>query len=251
MKNKTFDFYSDYYDLLYKDKNYNHEVDYLENIIKSFNIQDKTILDLGCGTGSHAAHFIERGYEIYGVEPSEKMCEIAMRKGINIYQNDIASFSINRKFKIITALFHVFSYLTENDVINSSLLNIKRHMDIEGIFIFDFWYLPAVLELKPETRIKRIENDFLKITRIAEPVVHFDKNIVDVNYEVLIEDLNSERIIKINETHKMRYFSLPEIEYYLNNNGFKVINFEAWLTKEKPSENTWGVTSICKLSDKN
>lgn len=57
------------------------------------------ILDLGCGTGEDALHLHSRGVEVYGVDASASMVEIARRRGVNAYQlaaEDISE--LNRTF---------------------------------------------------------------------------------------------------------------------------------------------------------
>jgi len=51
MTKKVFDAYSHYYDLLYRDKNYKAETDYICKNINELNPEAKSLLDLGCGTG--------------------------------------------------------------------------------------------------------------------------------------------------------------------------------------------------------
>ena len=53
----------------------------------------------------------------------------------------------------------------------------KNHLNENGIFIFDFWYGPAVLTDLPSARVKRLENEDIKVTRVAEPVLHSQQNI--------------------------------------------------------------------------
>ena len=75
--------YSQYYDLLYRDKDYLGEVEYIDKLIKSLNKETKTILDLGCGTGRHAEILCDKGYIVHGVDRSKEMLEVAesRRKG--------------------------------------------------------------------------------------------------------------------------------------------------------------------------
>ena len=81
--NQFGDLYSQYYDLLYSDKDYIGEVDYIDNLIKLHNKNVKTLLDMGCGTGKHAELFYEKGYKVHGIDLSEDMLKIAnqRRKG--------------------------------------------------------------------------------------------------------------------------------------------------------------------------
>ena len=50
----VFDAYAAYYDLLYKDKDYAGETEYVHRLIQRFNPGAKSILELGSGTGKHA-----------------------------------------------------------------------------------------------------------------------------------------------------------------------------------------------------
>jgi len=71
---KSFTKYSKYYDLLYHDKDYSQECDFIEQILRSYTLEPvKTILDGGCGTGGHAIPLANKGYEITGIDASEAM----------------------------------------------------------------------------------------------------------------------------------------------------------------------------------
>ena len=47
--------YSRYYDLLYRDKNYVGESKYVAGLIRRHAPETKTVMEMGCGTGLHAA----------------------------------------------------------------------------------------------------------------------------------------------------------------------------------------------------
>ena len=54
--NVIFSKYADYYDALYQDKNYGEESKYIEKVINKFAGKRLNILELGCGSGSHAIY---------------------------------------------------------------------------------------------------------------------------------------------------------------------------------------------------
>ena len=89
--NSTFKNYSKFYNLLYKDKDYDSEVDYIHKLISQNTKLKKSILDLGCGTGIHAEMLYDKGYEIIGVDISNEMLDVAVesaknkKKKLNIY----------------------------------------------------------------------------------------------------------------------------------------------------------------------
>ena len=79
----TFGNYSRYYNLLYKDKDYNGEVGFIHKLIQKYSPDAQNILDLGCGTGRHDALLAEKGYAMTGVDMSEEMLLIASSQQLN------------------------------------------------------------------------------------------------------------------------------------------------------------------------
>lgn len=248
----NFNAYGRYYDLLYKDKDYQAEASYVQALIAAHCRDATTILELGAGSGAHAAYLCKQGYAVTGVERSAEMVEAARLKyipGFSPIQADITDYSINTSFDVAISLFHVISYLTHNEDLLKAFTLTERHLRPGGIFIFDVWFTPAVLTQRPETRIKRLADSDVEITRIAEPVLYPARNVVDVQYEVLIRRKESHQVEVVTETHPMRHFSIPEVELVARLSGLELIKAEEFLTASPPTETTWGVCFILKKPD--
>jgi len=250
--NQFGELYSQYYDLLYGDKNYSGEVSYIDSLIKSSKPDTKTLLDMGCGTGKHASLLCEKGYIVHGIDLSEDMLKIAetRRSGIedklSFSHSNLQELSLNKKFDVVVSLFHVMSYQNSNDELIKAFEVAKNHLNDDGIFIFDFWYGPAVLTDLPTTRIKRLENETIKVTRLAEPVLHAKDNIVDVNYDVFIEDKQTIEIAEKKELHKMRYFFDTELELICEQVGMKIEKKYEWMSNKNPEFNSWNVVWVVR-----
>ena len=171
----------------------------------------------------------------------EMVAKATMNEHFSCQQGDITKVKLNKKFDAVLSLFHVMSYLNDNHGLDSAFRSAAEHLNPGGIFIFDFWYLPAVLTQKPDVRVKRMADDKLEVTRIAEPVMKENSNIVQVNYEVFVRSVASGDVENFFESHNMRYLSLPEIDLFAKNNGFERILSEEFLTGDAPSSATWGV----------
>ena len=244
MKKNIFTSYSKYYNLLYADKDYKSEVEYVNSLIKQYSIDCKSILDLGCGTGKHDFILAEKGYDITGIDLSEEMIAIAKTKkskyNINFRVADVRNYESEHKYDVVLSLFHVASYQTSNlDIIKYFNTANKNLVCGVGIFIFDFWYGPAVLNDRPNCRLKKMENDQIRVRRFTEPVLHENQNIVDVNFEVFIEDKKTKTLTEFTETHKMRYFFYPELENLLRQSGFSILKCYKWMTKSPLNFNSW------------
>jgi len=247
MKASVFNAYSAYYDLLYRDKDYKAEVDYIDALLRSYNVSGKGLLEFGSGTGKHGKLLAELGYDVTGIERSTEMVEQAKSSsGFSCQQGDICSVQLGRTFDAVLSLFHVVSYLTTNHSVQSVFSRASEHLKPGGLFLFDIWYSPAVLTMKPEVRVKRISDDSVEITRIAEPQMHPNTNCVDVNYNVFVRDLKSGDVEIITETHPMRHFSLPELDLLAQISGFERLGAEEFMTGNNPSEKTWGVCLVLK-----
>ena len=244
--------YSQYYDLLYSDKDYAGEVDYIIKLIKENSNEAKTLLDMGSGTGKHAELFCNNGYIVHGIDLSEDMLKIAKNRikdkedKLSFSHSKIQELDLNKKFDVVVSLFHVMSYQNSNNELIKAFEVAKNHLKKDGIFIFDFWYGPAVLTDLPVKRIKRFENEKIKVTRIAEPVMHPDENVVDVNYDVFIKDIDSKKIIEKEELHKVRYFFDTELDMICKQVGFVIKQKYEWMSDKNPDFNSWNVVWIVK-----
>lgn len=245
----NFKLYSQYYDLLYKDKDYKAEADYLAELIHNYLPEAKKIIELGSGTGKHANLLAEKGFQIFGLERSPEMVEIANRTkkdNVSFQVADIAVFKTNQTFDVALSLFHVISYLIDNKSLISTFEHANSYLNKNGLLIFDVWHSPAVQAQVPEKRTKILKDEEIEVKRYAVPVIDHERNVVEVNYTIEVSNLNNRQTLAIDERHPMRHFSKPEIELLAYATGFEVLHSEEFLTKVPPSGNTWGVCYILR-----
>lgn len=146
--------YSSIYNLIYRNKDYKKETNFIINLFKKFKFKKKNILEFGSGTGSHAKHFIKKGFTVDGIEKSIQMLSMCKKiNGVTFHHGDICKTKLKKKFDIILSLFHVFIYQTNNNNIKNFFKNANYHLNKDGLLGFDFWYSPAVNFQKPQTRL--------------------------------------------------------------------------------------------------
>lgn len=242
-----FDAYSLYYDLLYRDKDYMAEVEYIYNLLNRYDITGRELLEFGSGTGKHGRLLAERGYRVTGIEKSSEMvAKAAESDGFSCQQGDICTVQLGRTFDAVLSLFHVLSYQTTNKALHAVFARAAEHLKSGGLFVFDIWYSPAVYTQRPEVRIKRMVDEAVEITRIAEPTIFPNESCVDVKYTIFACDLATGNYQTFTEIHPMRHFTLPELDLLAEMTGFERLTAEAFLTGDKPSEKTWGVCLVLR-----
>jgi SAM-dependent methyltransferase len=250
---KVFDHYAQYYDLLYSVKDYEAEANYVCALIDKFGAGARSILDLGCGTGSYGFLFAQRGYDVTGVDLSAKMVALANQKkgqeglqNISFEEGNILSLRLNREFDVVVSLFHVMNYLTKTSEMKTGFANAWHHVKPGGLFIFDSWYGPAVLSDLPKVGVRRFEDDRIKVTRLAEPTLYPNRNVVDVNYEIIIQEKGGANVAFINETHPVRYFFNLEIEELFSALAADILATEEWLTGRTIGLDTFSVCFVAR-----
>ena len=246
MKNSLFNS-GKYYDLFYKDKDYKAEATSVHQKLIENKVTGKRLLELGCGTGKHAKIFSQFGYKILGIEKSLAMINSAQEvENFECIQGDIRNIKLREEFDSVISLFHVMSYQTSNESVVSVLNTAYNSLKKNGLFLFDIWYAPAVIHQKPTIRIRKIKTETNSITRIAEPEFLVNNNQVNVKYIFYDLNLSSNKLKISEETHPMRYFTIPELKYFARNTGFKVLEICDLISGAQPSLETWGICLILR-----
>ncbi len=248
---REFDRYARYYDLLYRDKDYAGETNYTDRLIQRFAPGARRLFELGCGSGGHALFLAQKGYSVFGIDRAENMLKqaesaraaapVQVAQRLSFSHGDILTFRAEECFDTVISLFHVMSYQTADEDLARAFATASSHLESGGIFLFDCWYGPAVLAEPPVLRVKRMEDDLIEVTRIAEPVGIPDQNSVAVHYDLFIRDKAAGDIHEVRETHTMRYLFPEEVKLLLKQAGMTLLHAEEWVSGREPGEDTWSV----------
>ena len=241
--------YAAYYDLLYRDKDYAGEAKFVRDLLKQHAPKARSLIELGCGTARHARELMAAGYRVLGVDLSHQMIARAetecaqlparQRKRLRLTQGDVSQFQTDEQFDAAISLFHVINYQLTHGALTGYFKTASQAVRPGGVFVFDFWYGPAVLSDRPSVRIKRAETPEVRVTRLAEPSVDVNRNLVTVNYTLLAQPREGGPSGEFTEQHTVRYLFLPELKQLAATAGFTVLETGQWLTRQPLSDRTW------------
>ena len=242
--------YARYYDLLYRDKDYAAEA----ASCAAWSPRTQPVaVGFGTGVRRRAARKApgRLGLWVHGVDRSEEMVKVARKRrallAATVAENLAFSHGDMRFVDSGGGLrrgHRPFSRRQLSDTSQDFMATFPAatgHLRPGGVFLFDCWYGPAVLAEPPETRVKRLENEAIRVTRIAEPKLYPNDNCVDVNYHVFITDKSSGAVEEVRETHRMRYLFRPEVDLFAHIAGLEIIETGEWITSAEPGFATWGV----------
>jgi len=250
--------YANYYNLIYENKDYRAEIEFVDSLFKAHATQKiKTLLELGSGTGKHAYHLAQKGFHVHGIDQSETMLAVAkdyfamqpktLSERVHFSKGDVRSLSLKQSFDAALSLFHVMSYQINQSDIDAAFETVKKHVVPGGIFVFDCWYGPAVLSQSPQVRYKHFHNEALTVERVAVPALQENNNTVKVDYHLFIREKNKDFFHKIEESHWMRYFFLSEIQSLCTKWGMTMLSTGEWLTSQELSRDTWNAYFVLRV----
>ena len=112
----------------------------IENFYKNIKVSNGKVLDLGCGAGEpFAKFFIDRNFEVTGVDFSEKMLELAKKyvPKMNTILSDITEINFpSESFDIITSIYSLFHLTNENQL--KILKNTYKWLKKDSFMLFTY-----------------------------------------------------------------------------------------------------------------
>lgn len=169
-----------YYDLLYQWKDYQKEAGIIRELVARYKTsQGNSLLDVGCGTGKHLQHLVNK-FDCVGMDASEQMLEQARRnvRGGKFVQGDMVNFDLGRQFDVILCLFSSIGYVRTYSRLGMTLKNFARHLRTGGVTIIEPWFTKSTVKAGYVHVLAQGTND-LKIVRVDYTGVKGNSTVLD------------------------------------------------------------------------
>lgn len=139
---------AEFYDLLYQgEKDYAAEAGLLTRLIRERVPAAVTLLDVGCGTGSHARALIDAGFTVDGLDLEPAFVELARAKCPEgtFHVGDMTALDLPGRYDVVTCLFSAIGYAASEPALRQAIAGMRRHLNPGGVLIVDPWFEPGQL----------------------------------------------------------------------------------------------------------
>jgi ubiquinone/menaquinone biosynthesis C-methylase UbiE len=209
---------------------------FVRRICEELKINAQNILEIACGTGNLAKIFLDNGYEIEGLDISQKMLDVAKDKGIKVHLQDMLEFNLEQKYDIILCIFDSLNYILNTSDLTKCLKCVEKHLTASGLFIFDLNSDYKINNIVPNftTQYGKYVNDHYIWLNSHEE----DKWISELIY---FEKQKSGLYKKYKEKHIEKAFKLDNVIKGIKNSGLTVksIFSDLNLMKIQPTSSRW------------
>ena len=205
-------FDSDYYHVLYKNRDYSEARNFIDNIVEYIDLKKGSqILDLACGIGRHSIYLDKIGFKVVGTDKSPnniKKAKASKNQDISFLQMEMID-DTNHKYDVIFNLFTSFGYVN-NDYNLKTIKNIERQLKDDGTVIVDFMNTLVVKKNLVIEETKVIDDLSFKIKRKSDGK-HIYK---EIKFQDKKDYFFQEKVMDL---------SLKDFEDYLKRYNLKII----------------------------
>jgi SAM-dependent methyltransferase len=209
------------YDLIYSSfKDYPAETTELAATIRRLHPQARTVLDVACGTGEHARLLAEEhGFEVDGLDLDPAFVRLARRKlrQGSVYQADMTSFELPRRYDVILCLFSSIGYVRTLENVERTLDRFRAHLADGGVALIEPWFAPGVFQ-PGRVHITTVESKTLSVARMSHAEV--EDRLSRLRFEYLIG--RPEGIEHAVEVHELGLFTTEEMLECFGRAGLRV-----------------------------
>ncbi len=180
--------FSKYYDCITGHKDYETETQRLAGLIKEHvNKSGARLLDVGCGTGTHAALLKDKGFSVVGIDVSREMIEVAQdkHKGVKFLACDVADLN-DQGFEFSYSLYNVVNCLGSLDGLMAYFKAISARLVPGALFFVEAWNPIAVIAVPPAEVTREFEVGDEKILRKVHPRPDFVNQRLELIYDISV-----------------------------------------------------------------
>jgi SAM-dependent methyltransferase len=250
--------FAELYDLFHQSKGYAAEAAFVRRAASRFlqrSPRPVRLLDVACGTGSHAVELSRAGFAVTGVDGSEEMLRHARRKAraagvsVRFEQQTMEGLAPAEQFDVVTCLFDSIGYLRTDRRVLAALRRMFDVLEPGGILILEVWHARPMLRSFDPVRIRRVQGKELEAVRIGETTIRPAKKIGEVRYEIFMRRRAGPWRHFV-ELHSARFFTRPEIASLVRRAGFRMRETLGGYDETARAADAWHLLLVAQRPDR-
>ena len=231
-------FNSDYYHILYKNRDKKEAEFFINNLIKKLKIKKGSkILDLACGVGRHSFYLNKKEMNVIGIDNSENNIKKAKKfenKSLKFKKKEMTE-DYGQNFDFIFNLFTSFGYINKKHNFDT-FKSINNSLVDHGILVIDYLNVFRLKEKLIEKETKKIGNIIFNIKRSFKDNFIVKKIKIKDNNEIFYFE---ERVMELTKN---------DFQDYLKKFNFEILDVYGNYNLEKYHKNSERLIMIIKKS---
>ncbi len=225
------------YDMFMDNVDYHQWCSYAITLLHQYGMQDGTLVEIGCGTGTGTMLFTKAGYDMIGIDISQEMLEIAESKketeDIVYVLQDATELELPFPVPAMVSIGDSMNYITDYGDFMQVLKKVRQFLEPDGIFVFDLKTRKYFSDIGETT----IAEDREECSFIWENYFDEETNINEYYLSVFVRGEDG-RYDKYEEEHFQRGYTLDEVKKAVEAAGLKMERiYEAFSEREGSEEN--------------
>lgn len=193
-----------------------------ETLAENLARERDTVLDLGCGTGTLTELLACAGFDMIGVDNSEEMLGIALRKreesGSDILYlcQDMREFELYGTVGAVCSVCDSLNYILEDEDMVKVFSLVDNYLYPGGIFVFDFNTVYKYEQVIGDATIAENRDD---CSFIWENFYDAKSRINEYDLTIFVREDSGGLFRRFAETHYQRGYTLEEMKSFLDKAG--------------------------------
>lgn len=213
--------FAEVYDTFMDETPYEEWCSFVTAALKENKISDGIVLDLGCGTGTLTELLAKEGYDMIGVDLSDRMLNIAMEKraqsgqDILYLQQDMREFELYGTVRAVVCLCDSLNYLLKEEDLLQTFRLVNNYLDPGGLFLFDFNTVYKYENVIGDTTIAENRDD---CSFIWENYYDAEGQLNEYDLTIFVRE-KKELFRRFTETHIQRGYTLSTVRRLVEESG--------------------------------
>lgn len=223
---------ADVYDHLMTDAPYDQWMSFAAEAWLRYDGQPRTVAELGCGTGALTRFFLERKMEVWGVDLSADMLDVAREKvqqshphaTVHWLHQDIRQLALPKKMDSIVSFCDTLNYIPDAEGIRQVFAGVYEALQPGGTFLFDVHTPYKIAEVFGDESFSYQDEQVAYIWQSA-----YDEETETVEHDLTLFVTENEDGLyrRFHELHRQRAYALEDLQAWLREARFEVLSITA------------------------